>query len=179
MSHLTTLNTAARTVEFDSSQSRQPCQLRKATLPFSMQPFELLNGLETEQRHCRSGKAPFAYRFLFVQRTTAPRIITLYNRMEISGVHCNFALVCSRSSADLPASFLLKEPRRRRSAGLTARADSHNCAPYLARQRCRCEDDTYGITRIPTTVARRGVVRRVDQTGSTRILYPGSGREDA
>ena len=44
---------------------------------------------------------------------------------------------------------------------------------------CRCEDDTYGITRIPTTVARRGVVRRADQTGSTQILYPGSGREDA
>ena len=40
-------------------------------------------------------------------------------------------------------------------------------------------NDTYGITRIPTTVAGRGVVRRVDQTDSTRFVYPGSGREDA
>ena len=40
-------------------------------------------------------------------------------------------------------------------------------------------NDTYGITRIPTTVAGRGVVRRADQTDSTRFVYPGSGREDA
>ena len=40
-------------------------------------------------------------------------------------------------------------------------------------------NDTYGITRIPTTVVGRGVVRRADQTDSTRVLYPGSGREDA
>ena len=40
-------------------------------------------------------------------------------------------------------------------------------------------NDTYGITRIPTTVAGRGVVRRADQTDSTRFVYPGSGRGDA
>ena len=37
-------------------------------------------------------------------------------------------------------------------------------------------NDTYGITRIPTTVEGRGVVRRADQTRSTRFVYPGSGR---
>ena len=39
-------------------------------------------------------------------------------------------------------------------------------------------NDTYGITRIPTTVAGRRVVRRAYQTDSTRFVYPGSGRED-
>ena len=139
--------------------------MRKATLPFSTQPFELLSGLETEQRHCRSGKAPFAYRFLFVKRTTTPRIITLYNRMEISGVQCNLASVCSRSSADLPASFPLQEPRRRRSAGLIARADSHNCAPPTWRARDVGGNDTYGITRIPTMVSG---ARGHEKSGSNR-----------
>ena len=40
-------------------------------------------------------------------------------------------------------------------------------------------NDTYGITRIPTTVAGRGVMRRADQTDSTQFVYPGSGFEDA
>ena len=44
---------------------------------------------------------------------------------------------------------------------------------------CVGGNDTYGITRIPTTVAGRGVVRRADQTDCTRFVYPGSGREDA
>ena len=40
-------------------------------------------------------------------------------------------------------------------------------------------NDTYGITRIPTTVAGRGVVRRAGLVINTKIVYPGSGREDA
>ena len=40
-------------------------------------------------------------------------------------------------------------------------------------------NDTYGITRIPTMVAGRGVVRRAGLAIGTRIVYPGSGREDA
>ena len=40
-------------------------------------------------------------------------------------------------------------------------------------------NDTYGITRIPTTVAGRGVVRRAGLAIGMRIVYPGSGREDA
>ena len=44
---------------------------------------------------------------------------------------------------------------------------------------CVGGNDTYGITRIPTMVVGRGVVRRADQTDSTRFVYPGSGREDA
>ena len=41
------------------------------------------------------------------------------------------------------------------------------------------ENDTYGITGIPSTVGGRGVVRRAGLGASTRIVYPGSGREDA
>ena len=40
-------------------------------------------------------------------------------------------------------------------------------------------NDTYGITGIPSTVGGRRVVQRAGLTGSTRIVYPGSGREDA
>ena len=40
-------------------------------------------------------------------------------------------------------------------------------------------NDTYGITGIPSTVGGREVVTRAGLTGSTRIVYPGSGREDA
>ena len=39
--------------------------------------------------------------------------------------------------------------------------------------------DTYGITGIPSTVGGRGVVERAGLTGSTRIIYLGSRREDA
>ena len=45
--------------------------------------------------------------------------------------------------------------------------------------RCVGGNDTYGITRIPSTVGGRGVVQRAGLTGSTRIVYPGLGREDA
>ena len=41
------------------------------------------------------------------------------------------------------------------------------------------ENDIYGITGIPSTVGGRGVVRRAGLGASTRIVYPGSGREDA
>ena len=41
------------------------------------------------------------------------------------------------------------------------------------------ENDIYGITGIPSTVGRRGVVKRAGPGASTRIVYPGSGREDA
>ena len=41
------------------------------------------------------------------------------------------------------------------------------------------EIDTYGITGIPSMVGGREVVQRVGLAGSTRIVYPGSGREDA
>ena len=40
-------------------------------------------------------------------------------------------------------------------------------------------NDTYGITGIPSMVGGRGVVERAGLTGSTRIVYPSSGREDA
>ena len=40
-------------------------------------------------------------------------------------------------------------------------------------------NDTYGITGIPSTVGGREVVQREGLTGSTRVVYPGSGREDA
>ena len=40
-------------------------------------------------------------------------------------------------------------------------------------------NDTYGITRIPTTVAGHGVMSRADQTDSKRFVYPGLGRGDA
>ena len=36
-------------------------------------------------------------------------------------------------------------------------------------------NDTYGVTRIPSTVGGRGVVRRAGLTVSTQIVYPGSG----
>ena len=40
-------------------------------------------------------------------------------------------------------------------------------------------NDTYGITRIPTVAAGGEIVRRAGLVTSTRIVYPGSGREDA
>ena len=42
-------------------------------------------------------------------------------------------------------------------------------------------NDTYGITRIPTTVAGHGVVRRAGSAASTKaqIVYPRSGWVDA
>ena len=40
-------------------------------------------------------------------------------------------------------------------------------------------NDAYGVTRIHTTVAGRGVVRRAGLVVDTGIIYPGSGREDA
>ena len=40
-------------------------------------------------------------------------------------------------------------------------------------------NDTYGITGIPSTVGWCGVVQRAGLGASTKIVYPGSGREDA
>ena len=41
-------------------------------------------------------------------------------------------------------------------------------------------NDTYGITWIPfATVGGRELVQRAGLEASTRIVYPGSGREDA
>ena len=40
-------------------------------------------------------------------------------------------------------------------------------------------NDTYGIIRIPTTVAGHRVVRRAGLVIDTGIVYPGSGCEDA
>ena len=40
------------------------------------------------------------------------------------------------------------------------------------------ENNTYGITRIPTVVSGRGVVERAGLRASTQVVYPGSGRED-
>src|SRR4051812_26636389 len=59
-SHLTILNAAARTVELDSSQNRERCQSRKATLPLSTQLLELLSGLKTGQGRCRQRESPLA-----------------------------------------------------------------------------------------------------------------------
>ena len=41
------------------------------------------------------------------------------------------------------------------------------------------ENDTYGITGIPSTVGGHGVVKRAGLAVNTRIVYPGLGREDA
>ena len=41
------------------------------------------------------------------------------------------------------------------------------------------ENDTYGITGIPSTVGGCEVVERAGLGVSTKIVYPGSGREDA
>ena len=41
------------------------------------------------------------------------------------------------------------------------------------------ENDTYGITGIPSAVGGRGVVQRAGLEASTKVVYPGSGREDA
>ena len=40
-------------------------------------------------------------------------------------------------------------------------------------------NDAYGITGIPSTVGGHGVVRRAGLGVSTKIVYPGSDREDA
>ena len=40
-------------------------------------------------------------------------------------------------------------------------------------------NDTYGITGIPSTVGGPGVVQRAGLGASTKIVYPGSGRDDA
>ena len=39
-------------------------------------------------------------------------------------------------------------------------------------------NNTYGVTGIPSTVGRRGVVQRAGLAVSTQIVYPGSGRGD-
>ena len=41
------------------------------------------------------------------------------------------------------------------------------------------ENDTYGISGIPSTVGGRGVVQRAGVVASTKIVYQGSGRKDA
>ena len=41
------------------------------------------------------------------------------------------------------------------------------------------ENDTYGITGIPTTVGGREVVEKAGLGASTKVVYPGLGREDA
>ena len=40
------------------------------------------------------------------------------------------------------------------------------------------ENETYGITGIPTTVDGHEVVERAGLGASTKIVHPGSGRED-
>ena len=52
-------------------------------------------------------------------------------------------------------------------------------APPTWRAKDVGKNDTYGITGIPSTMGGREAVRRAGLTGSTRIVYPGSGREDA
>ena len=50
---------------------------------------------------------------------------------------------------------------------------------HIIDRKVSVENDTYGITRIPTAVGRREVVERAGLGVSTKIVYPGSGREDA
>ena len=52
-------------------------------------------------------------------------------------------------------------------------------APPTWRAKDVGENDTYGITGIPSTVGGRGVVQRAGLVASTRIVYPGSGHKDA
>ena len=56
--HPAALDTVARSVELDSSQKRERSWWRKATLPLSTRPLELLSGLETEQGPCQSREGP-------------------------------------------------------------------------------------------------------------------------
>ena len=168
--HLTALNAAARTVELDSSQNRERCQLRKATLPLSTRPLELLSGLETEQGCCQLRKGPLACRFS-IHRAGPSRTITSYIKRKLLKVSHDLAFLSSHGH-------LLPLIDGHDEAAASIRPDFHNCAPYLARQRCR-GNDTYGITGIPSTVGGRGVVRRAGLAVSTGIVYPGSGREDA
>ena len=57
--------------------------------------------------------------------------------------------------------------------------DFHDCAPLPGAPNMSGEIDTYGITGIPSMVGGRGVVQRAGMIGSTHIVCPGSGREDA
>ena len=41
------------------------------------------------------------------------------------------------------------------------------------------ENDTYGITGIPSTVGGHRVVQRAGLVASTKVVYPGSGHKDA
>ena len=52
-------------------------------------------------------------------------------------------------------------------------------APPTRRAKYVGRNDTYGITRIPTTVDGREVVERAGLGASTKIVYPGSSRKDA
>ena len=103
--HLTALNAAAGTVELDSSQNRERCQVRKATLPLSTRPLELLSGLETEQGCCQLPEGPFACRFS-IQRTRSPRGITLYKK-EIFKVQRDLAFLSPSVSFALAGGVIL------------------------------------------------------------------------
>ena len=105
---------------------------------------------------------------------TAPRIITLNDRIEISKVRCNLAFICSRSKASLLASSKGHEDERasgRSPEPILTTAHPLPGAPKMS--------DIYGVTGIPSTVGGRGVVERAGLIGSTQIVYPGLGHEDA
>ena len=180
--HLTALNAATRTVELDSSQNREHCQLRKATLPLSTRPLELLSGLETEQGRCQSREGPFACRFS-IQRTRSPRGITLYKK-EIFKVRHDLAFLSPSASFMLAGSVILLAVFFFGSHGHEKLLgwllnQILTTAPPTWRAKDVGGNDTYGITGIPSTVGGRGVVRRAGLGASTKIVYPGSGCEDA
>ena len=62
---------------------------------------------------------------------------------------------------------------------LTAKADSHNCAPLPGAPKMSVGNDTYGITGIPSTVAGRGDREKSGTSRQHKGIYPGSGRKDA
>ena len=55
----------------------------------------------------------------------------------------------------------------------------HTIAPPTWRAKDVVGNDTYGITRIPTTVVGRGVVRRAGLVIGTQMVYPDLCHEDA
>ena len=64
-------------------------------------------------------------------------------------------------------------------AAAPTRPDFHNCAPPTWHAKDVGGNDTYGITRIPSTFGGCRVVQRAGLVASTKIVYPGSGRKDA
>ena len=122
---------------------------------------------------------------VFHTKTRSPRGITLYKK-EISKVRHDLAFLLLHGrppdlqmvSSSLVIFFLGIHGDQELLSWLLNQIITTAPFPYLARQRCR-GNDIYGITGIPSTIGGCGVVRRAGLGAITKIVYPGSGREDA